>query len=578
MKNGKDTTSVDPTKYVVLDVETNGLASLKHDLLSISIYKPDTGEMYNRFLPLELNTSVLTTKYNGIKTKDLKGLLPLTQTEVDEIIRVFELKERTILTYGNIDEKFIVKYFQRHHLQGIDYFAFYNFKHEIISSRFSEGNITKDNLCNLYGIENVQSVHSSRNDCLLEWQLFERMNGHRLLITNNSVFEFNDEYIVPASYITTYPNLKYYLPALPKITCESRVCFSLPISADKLRKFPTNFNGMIVEHLIISMLHAQKVDSTKELLENKKKLKYLGELPSIIDIVPMVFNPDGSMTATRPQDKKLAKDINAVIKNLKTMFGPLLDYIAMEVFNGKTVKSQELMVHPEQKVLALCDLSSEDAVLEIKTTSSANVQSYAEQLYYEAAGRKCFVLQTDWSHFPKMLTYAIYEIQFTVQEYVDPQVARFENAKQKIETEDIELIAFTDEKNPVKLKCNKCGNEWSMSYNLATKHRPCPECKAKTLKTPSVQHRAVLSEEERLAKLERIRVRKKIMRFFHKLDERSRHQLVAISFKDSRSPARAKCKICGHEWESRADHLLDRPYCPICKRKKEDTGNTRRPL
>ena len=29
-----------------------------------------------------------------------------------------------------IDEKFITKYFIRHHLQGIDYFAFYNFKHE----------------------------------------------------------------------------------------------------------------------------------------------------------------------------------------------------------------------------------------------------------------------------------------------------------------------------------------------------------------------------------------------------------------------------------------------------------------
>ena len=32
---------MDKSKYVVLDVETNGLSSLKHDLLSISIYKPD---------------------------------------------------------------------------------------------------------------------------------------------------------------------------------------------------------------------------------------------------------------------------------------------------------------------------------------------------------------------------------------------------------------------------------------------------------------------------------------------------------------------------------------------------------
>ena len=487
MNKAKDAISIDPTKYVVLDVETNGLSSVRDDLLSISIYKPDTGESYNRFLPLELNTSVVTTEINGIKTEDLNGFLPLTQAEVDEIIKVFELRERTILTYGSLDEKFIVKYFQRHQLQGIDYFAFYNFKHEIISSKFSEGNITKDNLCNLYGIDNVQSVHSGSNDCILEWQLFERMNGHRLLITNNSVFEFNDQYIVPASYITTYPNMKYYLPSLPKITCESLVAFSLPISAAKLRKFPTNFNGMIVEHLINSLLRVQKVDSTKELLENKKKLTFLGKLPTTIDVVPMVFNPDGSVTSTRKQDKKLEKEINANIKMLKAVIDPLLEFIANDIFAGKQVKSQDLMVHSEQKVLALCDLSSEDAVLEIKTTSFLSIQSYAEQLYYEANGRKCYVLQTNWSEFPKTLSYDVYEVRFTVQEYVDPKVARFEKAKQKIETDNVSLLAFTDVKTPVKLKCKKCGNEWSMSYNLALKNRPCPECVVKVSKAPKAQ-------------------------------------------------------------------------------------------
>ena len=123
----KDKCNVDPSKYVVLDVETNGRSSIKDDLLSISIYKPDTGETFKRFLPLELNPEVVTTQYNGIETKDLMGLVPLSQEEVDRIIRVFDLKNRTILTYGSIDEKFIVKYFLRHDLQGIDFFSFYNF-------------------------------------------------------------------------------------------------------------------------------------------------------------------------------------------------------------------------------------------------------------------------------------------------------------------------------------------------------------------------------------------------------------------------------------------------------------------
>ena len=41
--------SIDPARYVVLDVETNGLRSKKDDLLSLSLYKPDDGKEYNRF-------------------------------------------------------------------------------------------------------------------------------------------------------------------------------------------------------------------------------------------------------------------------------------------------------------------------------------------------------------------------------------------------------------------------------------------------------------------------------------------------------------------------------------------------
>ena len=66
-------------KYVVLDVETNGLSSLNDDLLSISIYQPDTQKLYNRFLPLELYIDVWTTPINGITKKDLKDAVPLSQ-------------------------------------------------------------------------------------------------------------------------------------------------------------------------------------------------------------------------------------------------------------------------------------------------------------------------------------------------------------------------------------------------------------------------------------------------------------------------------------------------------------------
>ena len=130
---------VDPTKYVVLDVETNGLSSESDDLLSISIYRPDTQLMYNRFLPLELNTCVKTTSINGITEEMIKNCKALSQDEVDQVIVDFELKERIILTYGDLDRRFIKRYFKRHRLKGFDRLSFYNFKHDIISSRFSEG-------------------------------------------------------------------------------------------------------------------------------------------------------------------------------------------------------------------------------------------------------------------------------------------------------------------------------------------------------------------------------------------------------------------------------------------------------
>ena len=83
--------SVNANQYVVLDVETNGLSSLRDDLLSISIYQPDTQKMYNRFLPLELNRDVYTTHINGITKKDLKKATPLNQDEVNALIDEYDL-------------------------------------------------------------------------------------------------------------------------------------------------------------------------------------------------------------------------------------------------------------------------------------------------------------------------------------------------------------------------------------------------------------------------------------------------------------------------------------------------------
>lgn len=98
---------VSPEKYVVLDVETNGISCIKYDLLSISFYMSDKKKKYTRLLPLELNDKVYTTEINGIKKSMLKKQKHLTQKEVDSLIKRFELDKRVILTYSNLDEKFI---------------------------------------------------------------------------------------------------------------------------------------------------------------------------------------------------------------------------------------------------------------------------------------------------------------------------------------------------------------------------------------------------------------------------------------------------------------------------------------
>ena len=172
--------NINPKDYVVLDVETNGTSSINDDLLSISIYKPDDKKTYDRYLPLELSDWVETTWINGITEEMLEDKEPLTQEEFDNLI---------ILTYGNIDERFIKNYLKRKKIKGFEKLSFYNFKHDIISSSFSEGNITKDNLCIVYGIDNVQKVHSGINDCILEWQLFNKMNKKKLIVIGSIVYE-----------------------------------------------------------------------------------------------------------------------------------------------------------------------------------------------------------------------------------------------------------------------------------------------------------------------------------------------------------------------------------------------------
>ena len=551
--------------YVVLDVETNGLSSLKHDLLSISIYKPDDNKTYDRFLPLELNSFVETYWINGIDKDMLSDKTPLTQEEFDELVNDFELDRRTILTYGSIDEKFIKNYLKRKKINGFEKLNFYNFKHDIISSKFSEGNITKDNLCDIYEIDGTREVHSGLNDCILEWKLFEKMNGNKLIIISNTVNEFNDEYMIPASYLQTYPNFKYSIKNYPKINYELIPVKSFNIKSKELEKFDTNISGMTIEHLINTMLEARDVNDETLLFQakNRSKLKMIGKLPSMIHNISAIFNKDGTIIAINKEDEERVKKINEVTLAIKKEISPLITFIKNKIFNNEEIISQELVLNKNDNVMAKCDLSSNNTILEIKAFNGNDIDKFKYQLYYEANGRDIYLLQTFWSvNIKNGLKFTIYKANPI--EYIEKSSdleARKNNFEKKINNEYISVITYNGYGQKVLLRCKKCKNEWESSYRSILRYNQCPFCNPKEKKISEKTRRTVMTRKENF--------QKRFSSYQYKIALKSDSTIQVLEYKSSKEPVKVKCLICGLERiYSRADHFLERCSCPNCKKLK----------
>lgn len=569
--------NTDPTEYVVFDVETNGLKSKQADLLLISFYKPDDGKEYSKFLPLELNRKIVTTHINGITEQDLVGATALTQLEFDRIVEEFELEKRIILIYsgGNFDASFLSAYMKRHRILGFEKLNFYNFKKNIISSRFSHGNITKDNLCSIFKVDGVKTVHSGSNDCKLEWKLFEKMDGYFYLVTEGSdednVFRLNEDYIIPASLLSSHPNLSCVLSERPYIECQSTLVKAFEIDSKGIEKFPTNFTGMTIEHLINSMLDVDVQNSRRFLLENKLKLDFIGKIPNGVTMVPMSFNPDGTVTALHKEDKQMEKRINSTAKNLKERIRPLVDFIKYEIFKNERILSQELVVDYENNILALCDLSTDKTILEIKT-NNADALAYKEQFFYEAKGRAIYHLKMEWvkDWNTDLLKKIIFHLSFVDAHVGTPSSSNWTRGKREekrarkiteiqkyLSCSDISLVSFTNISSPIRLQCKNCGYEWFIGYAALEKKIPdCPKCNPKI----KGRTRTTISKEEQM--------KHRADNYYEKILQKSNRTIVAMNYIGSKDDVDAICVTCGYKWKSRADHLVDRCWCPICKKGK----------
>lgn len=570
--------STDPTEYIVFDVETNGLKSKRNDLLSISFYKPDDGKEYSKLLPLELNRKVLTTHINGITENDLVGATALTQKEYNKLVKEFELEKRIILIYAgsNFDASFLSQYMKRHHIIGFEKLHFYNIKHNVISSRYSSGNITKDNLCRVFNIGGVEDIHSGLNDCKLEWNLFKKMNGFFYLVTEgkdgDKVFRLNDEYIIPASLLSSHPNLNRILENRPFIECKSFLVKSFEIEAKGIEKFPTNFTGMTIEHLINTMLDVYSQDNDIFLSMNKSKLDYIGRIPNGISIIPMSFNSDGTVTAIHREDRETEIRLNSTTVNIKKQIQPLINFIKFNIFKNKTILSRELVIDSVNNILALCDLSTKDAILEIKTNNYDSL-TYKEQLFYESNGRDVYHLKMEWiedenTNLLKKIIFHIYSVDvhvgtansmyWTLGKREELRHLRFDEIKKRLLASEVSLVSFSNASSPIEIQCKVCGYKWNVGYKTLQKKIPqCPECKRK-----------IVNNKNKISKDEQIRLRAD--KYYKKVVQRSNHTITVTNYVGSKFDVDALCMICGHKWKSRADHLLERCWCPNCRKQTID--------
>lgn len=309
-------------------------------------------------------------------------------------------------------------------------------------------------------------MHSSANDCILEWKLFEKVDNSHFIKTGPHVFRMASDYIIPASYLDHYLGLKSFCGVRTRYP-QAETVFELELS-DKATsstiKYPNNFTGNAIEHLINIMIGAEEVDSAEYLLRNKLRLAYVGSVEPSLELVHTERREDGGVAVsssvykhviesleiiggyqalvdalskaneagyglaisikeskdastefdqlyssgehkdvldellTLYRHSQLTDSITDTNKALKPEIAPLVDYLK-KVLASESVKSQELVVDRESGCLALCDLSSETAVVEIKTGASGKDPSRcSNQLYISSAGRTCYLLHIDWGH------------------------------------------------------------------------------------------------------------------------------------------------------------------------------------
>lgn len=89
---------IDLNKLVIFDIETTGLVELIDDIIEITFYDAKNNLCYSRRLPLQKRNDISTniSKLNHITKDALKEAKNFNQSEINELIKRFDLKNKII--------------------------------------------------------------------------------------------------------------------------------------------------------------------------------------------------------------------------------------------------------------------------------------------------------------------------------------------------------------------------------------------------------------------------------------------------------------------------------------------------
>ena len=171
------------TNDVFLDLETTGLNPLFDDVISIALFQPSTGKKFQKYLPLEKQSTISEeiTAINGITEETLKDATPLTQSDIDKLIELFNIKQNNLTIWAGrnmFDVSFLNCYFREHNLTDHKTFKFQNAREAVKSYEpFKNfGSSSKDVIAKTFFID-ISKSHNALEDCKIEAQICEKIHN-----------------------------------------------------------------------------------------------------------------------------------------------------------------------------------------------------------------------------------------------------------------------------------------------------------------------------------------------------------------------------------------------------------------